>query len=562
MLSNMKRLIAVLGAALLLLAFMPVGTALAQGAQPVEGAGEVGTAEYVAERTFYLAEGCTRDGFETWLTVANLQDGSMPPGSYRPKPPNPWWKLTVEYTTNDGVVAVRTYDLPMQSRTTINVNSEIGLGYDVAFVCKFTSNITAGDMYVERPMYFNYVGTGGHVPWQGGHVNAGFDPTLYDEDDYDGIIMPTKQYFAEGTTRRDAERQFDEWICVLNPNDEPAHLTFNYMIQGEGLVTRTGAVEPNHRATWYVPDHVGLNKDVSLELVSDVGVLAERPMYFSYRSVNPEKPGRSWYGGHVITGVPGTNRELVWMQKTFAFAPVVRVPGMGWADTWVCLQNPNAEDVPVKLTFSTPGGLMAFVKWLPAQQRSTFYYPALLQEYGVVSTRDPGAFRVESLPEYPASAKVQVERPLYMEFDRPATTGQTPSGGTVISGSKIAGAIYAEGYTGAGFDTWVALNYFNDSEDMRRYWEEALVDNSGSWLQTKCYFPGGGLVDWGVNPSTLQASGYQGHWYTYMWRVNSDFPNTDVSIYVEGGCFSERIMIFSYMGKWSGMHSAGIGCRY
>ena len=561
-----KKLIAPLCVAMLLVAFMPAAVAAGAG-------GDVAAATYypISRSTRYLAEGCTRAGFETWLTVANLEDGTQPPGyRFYPWPPESeqYWKLIVTYTTNEGVVATKEYDLPKLSRITINVNAEIGAGYDVAFELTVETNACGvKGAWVERPMYFSYGGMSGRGPWQGGHVNA---ETLT-QGGYQSL--PTRQYFAEGTTRQDSERCFEEWICVFNPSDTPAQLTFNYMIEGEGLVVRKGTVAANHRATWYVPDHVGVDKDVSLELVSDIGVLAERSMYFSYRSVNPQKPGRSWYGGHVITGVPLEKLDPqpqlgqlppVAPVRTFAFAPVAYVPGMGWADTWVCFQNPNETEVPVKLTFSTPGGLMAFVKWLPAQQRSTFYYPALLAEYGVTSSRDPGAFRVETVEGYPKN--ILVERPLYMEFDRPAATGQTPSGGTVISGSTHTMSIYAEGYTGAGFDTWVALTYFDQSQMWLDAWARALTEeylNSGTWFLVDCYFPGKAyLNDYEISVRRVRDSGYQGPWGTYMWHVNDDFPATEISLQPEQRTYSERIMIFSYMGKWCGMHSSGVGCRW
>ncbi len=558
MFSVTKRLIAVTCVVVLLLAFAPA--ALAQGVQPGEsvlGAAGVSAATGREDKkSFYLAEGCTRDGFETWLSVFNCHTG-YPGWGWAPKPPNPYWKLKVSYITNEGVVATKTYDLPTQSRTTINVNAEIGAGYDVAFKLEAITNCPSdyGGIWVERPMYFNYVGTGGHIPWQGGHVNW----ATYSN------YLTTQQYFAEGTTRQDSERQFDEWLCVLNPNDQPAHLTFNYMIQGEGLTVKTGVVKPNHRATWYVPDHVGLDKDVSLELVSDVKVLAERPMYFNYRSVNPQRPGRSWYGGHVSTGLPveildppqdpyNSRSHIYYSTRTFAFAPVVHVPGMGWADTWVCLQNANEVDVPVKITFSTPGGLMAFIKWLPAQQRSTFYYPQLLAEFGVASSREPGSFRVELIEGYPR--KILVEKPLYMEFERPAKTGQLPSGGTVTRGATPPpGASYSEGYTGAGFDTYLVFNRFEDSEAVRERWEQRKnTDPNGPFaMGADCYFPARAKEDHAIPIRDLVASGYQGAWYTYVWHVNDDFPGTDISFEVRG-VYVERVMIFSYAGKWSGVN--------
>lgn len=266
---------------------------------------------------YYLAEGCTRPGFETWLTILNASIGGE-----KGDPPKEecYVNLQIDYTTNEGVVASKTYPLPMQARTTINVNAEIGGGYDVSFKMRSVSNMyrTNIRVYIERPMYFSYGGLGGHEPWQGGHVN-----TASNAFDYEDQVLVTKQYFAEGTTRPG----FEEWICVLNPNDEPTKLTFNYMIQGVGLETHVETLAAKHRGTWYVPNHVGMNRDVSLELVSDQPVLAERPMYFAYGSVS--RPGHTWYGGHITTGIAEQKIPNGYI-NTFAFAPLAYVSGMGW----------------------------------------------------------------------------------------------------------------------------------------------------------------------------------------------------------------------------------------
>ncbi len=96
---------------------------------------------------WYFAEGTTREGFETWLCLAN--PGSTLAG------------VTVTYLLGEGQGAnvTRTYQVPAGTRYTIKVNEAIGAGKDVSMEMTSSQPIVA-----ERPMYFNYQGA-----WDGGH---------------------------------------------------------------------------------------------------------------------------------------------------------------------------------------------------------------------------------------------------------------------------------------------------------------------------------------------------------------------------------------------------------
>ncbi len=138
----------------------------------------------------------------------------------------------------------------------------------------------------ERPMYFAYTsGTdGGVVP--GGHNVM-------------GATMPaTSWYFAEGTTRTG----FEEWLTLANPGDTAARVEVEYMLgagQGEN-VTQVWEVPARSRVTVNVNDAVGPGMDVSMHVTSDEGIVAERPMYFSYG-------GAAWSGGSCGLGYDTVN---------------------------------------------------------------------------------------------------------------------------------------------------------------------------------------------------------------------------------------------------------------
>ena len=72
-------------------------------------------------------------------------------------------------------------------------------------------------------------------------------------------------------------------------------MTINYFVEGGGLIAvPQPPVGANSRYTVYVNGNAGENLPISAEVVSDVPIIVERPMYFSY--------GAGWTGGHDVLG--------------------------------------------------------------------------------------------------------------------------------------------------------------------------------------------------------------------------------------------------------------------
>jgi len=63
-----------------------------------------------------------------------------------------------------GANAMQTVAVKAMSRVTVDVNAFIGPNQDVS--ARVTCN---NPMVVERPMYFNYQGSGTRLNWTGGH---------------------------------------------------------------------------------------------------------------------------------------------------------------------------------------------------------------------------------------------------------------------------------------------------------------------------------------------------------------------------------------------------------
>ncbi len=107
------------------------------------------------------------------------------------------------------------------------------------------------------------------------------------------------QYFAEGTTRPG----FDSYICIQNPGEASADVTITYMKGDGGTETQNLTVAPASRSTVTVKDLLGEADDsahdfsAKVECTNGQQIIAERPMYFNYRS--------DWTGGHDEAGLPG-----------------------------------------------------------------------------------------------------------------------------------------------------------------------------------------------------------------------------------------------------------------
>ena len=252
--------------------------------------------------TWYFAEGCTRAGFEQWLSIQNPNDGEC--------------DVDITYMTEDGENIPQTITVGAQSRYTVDVNSAVGPERDVSTVVEGTLPIM-----VERPMYFSYQGM-----WQGGH-------------DVIGTNNPrTKWYFAEGCTREDPLANFHTWLCMQNPQEEEVQVTITYLLEtGENQVKEV-TIPALSRMTECVNVDVGPGKDVSIVVESSNAIICERPMYFSYQGVQQ--------GGHDVIGA--VQPANVWY--------LAEGTTHGGFYTYVCMQNPSDIDANVMLQYMLQEG--------------------------------------------------------------------------------------------------------------------------------------------------------------------------------------------------------------
>lgn len=343
----------------------------------------------------YFAEGYTGEGFHEYLCLANADDVDA--------------QASVTFYFTDGTTQELVVDVPCGYRVTLNVNQIAGEGRSVS-----AKVLSERKVFAERPMYFEY-GEG----WRGGHVAAG------------AREPGTTSFFAEGYTGKG----FEEWICVLNPGDEPAALTFRFQTQEEGeRAVGDISLPPRSRSSFKVNDLLGGDYQVSCVLESDRPIVAERPMYFDYSGIG----GHQWRGGHCVAGAasPGSR---------FYFAEGTTRPGF---EEWLTIQNPHDHGIVVQAVYQLGPG--------QGEPVNRTYNVEPGRRYTVFVPDEVGPDKDVSV-ELLSTSTFLAERPTY--FDYSGTGGHHWQGGHCVIGATRAsdGWFFPEGYTGEGFEEWLCL---------------------------------------------------------------------------------------------------------
>jgi hypothetical protein len=341
-------------------------------------------------------------------------------------------------------------------------------------------------------MYFDYSGI-----YTGGHNVIG------------AAAPATDWFFAEGYTGQG----FDEWICVLNPGDNQANLTFRFQTQEMGEQERSGYTVPaRSRKTFKANDVLGADYQASLTVESDQPVVAERPMYFDYMG----RGAHGWRGGHCVMG---TNT----LSKEYNFAEGTTRSGF---EEWVTLQNPNNQAITVQADYQLGQGQGDQVErtyTIPAESRYTVFV-----EDEVGRDKDVSV-RLTSADDFLA------ERPMYFSY---SYNGLGVQGGHCVIGASTAASewLLAEGYTGGGFNQWLCLQNPDNNDsvvEVTYYTQEA-----GALPARTVNVPAGTRV-------TLMVNQHAGPDYQLSTRVRVT-SGPDVVV--------ERPMYFNYGSGWHGGH--------
>jgi len=257
----------------------------------IEGHNSAGV--QLPRENWFMGEGCTDYGFDTWVLVQN-------PGCETAT-------VKVTYLTDQGPVEKAPFTVAPNTRATVHVNEDIP-GRNISVKVEADRGVV-----VERSMYWDGK--------RGGH-NSSAAPDASKE-----------WYLAEGSTMNG----FDEWLTLGNPSEQAANVQITYMTPGGPVPRAPLHVPGNTRATVHVNEDI-VSDAVSVRVVSDAPVVAERSMYWNNGT------GRA---GHGALGIiqPSTTQYLAEGCTTSSF------------QEWVLLQNPSdTEAASVSISYMTPEG--------------------------------------------------------------------------------------------------------------------------------------------------------------------------------------------------------------
>ena len=312
--------------------------------------------------------------------------------------------VTLTYMLQGGGTITRSLVVDAKSRYTVAAQDAGQVGVDQAFSTKVTADLP---IIVERAMYWPDAQGG-----ISGHNTTGFN------------FPATTWYLAEGYTGDG----FGTYILIQNPNDATATVDLTYMLQGGGTIARSVSVGPNSRYTVVAQDtgQVGLNQAFSTKLTSNQPIIVERAMYFAdegHAAGGVTTPGSTWYLAEGYTGA-----------------------GFG---TYILIQNPNASSADVTLTYMLQGG-GTIVKNISVAANSRY----------TVVAQDPAQVGVDQAfsTKITSNRNIIVERAMY--WPKGSYMGGHDSTG-VTSAANV--WYLAEGYTGAGFETFILIQNPNST---------------------------------------------------------------------------------------------------
>ena len=283
-----------------------------QGAPCPGGHNSVGVT--APAKAWYLPEGSSNHGFETWTLIQN--------------PNNSEAAVTFTYMTEDAGQEVVQKKIPAYSRATYSMSADIG-EHDSSI--EVTSSVP---VIAERSQYRDNRREGSCSI---------------------GATEPANDYFlAEGSTAWG----FTSYVLVQNPNDTDTQVTLTYMTPDGPVAQPAFTMAHNSRKTIKVNDVPGVEStDLSTQVHADKPIIAERAMY--------------WNGGEGSGEACHDSIGLSSPHMSF-YLPDGQTSD-GW-ETWTLIANPNPGAVRIEVTYLPQNGgtSVIFTDEIPPGSRRTY----------------------------------------------------------------------------------------------------------------------------------------------------------------------------------------------
>lgn len=300
-------------------------------------------------KRWYLAEGAVHI-FDQFIHLLN------------PDPDNPT-DVEITFSNQNGVIRTHSLKIGPAANHTVETSEVAGENHSQL------SAIVNSDrpIAVTRSMFWN----GGEAEWIGGHSS----PAAPETSDI--------WYFAEGATHN-----FDQYLAILNPSaTETAEVEVNFRDSSSPISAHGFMIAPGERLTVKVNDLVGRRAEVSATVSSNIGVAAERTMYWS-------AGGKTWEDGHNSLGV--TTAALNWYLAEGA---------THLFDQSILIHNPSpSREAVARITFQNDSGAI--------EQRERVVAPS--GRITVNAGREAGSWdQLSAIVESANGAGIIVERAMY-----------------------------------------------------------------------------------------------------------------------------------------------------
>jgi hypothetical protein len=263
-------------------------------------------------RTWYLPEGSSKWGFETWLLIQNPSSVDA--------------TVTLTYMIEGVGPRSANKTVKADSRASFFMADDIG-SKDSSI--KVESSVP---VIPERSMYRNNR--------REGHDSTGTTTPAYD------------YYLAEGTTGWG----FTTWVLVQNPASDASNVTITYMTPSGKKVQPSFSMPANSRKTINVNNVAGMaSTDFSTRVHGSKAIIAERAMYWNNGT------GEACHDS-IGLGAPHTTFYLPDGQTS------------NGRETYTTVANPNTSAVQVRVSYLGAGGAgnVVFTATVPAKSRMTF----------------------------------------------------------------------------------------------------------------------------------------------------------------------------------------------
>jgi len=251
-------------------------------------------------KTWFLAEGSTSNGFDTWILVQNPHSSDA--------------LLKITYMDEFGMTEEEAVTVKSHSRFTRNIGKHV-LGMNNKNGVSTAIEVLDGEGVIsERSMYW-LLG--------GGHNTM-------------GVTATSKKWFlAEGSTANG----FDTWILVQNPYSSDALIKIAYMDEFGRTEEETVTVKSHSRFTRNIGKQVSSmnNKNgvsTTIEVLDGEGVISERSMYWPAG------------GGHNVVGSTSTSQKWYLAEGSTLYG----------FQTWLLILNPYESRDKVQITYMSEKG--------------------------------------------------------------------------------------------------------------------------------------------------------------------------------------------------------------